>query len=122
MSDAGNALATEADVALQVRILRHLKPPRTTYAPCATSSRLKPPQATPGRLAPPRATAILSNTPPALSLQVRTALLGCRWSDAASWVPLAEMMDGVRGEQRGLDEFREAVRQPCRKYEVKTRR
>tara|TARA_B100000795_G_C22345329_1_gene266613 strand:+ start:250 stop:417 length:168 start_codon:yes stop_codon:yes gene_type:complete len=55
-------------------------------------------------------------------LQVRTALLGCRWSDAASWVPLAEMMDSVRGEQRGLDEFREAVRQPCRKYEVKTRR
>ena len=55
-------------------------------------------------------------------MQVRTALLGCRWSDAASWVPLAEMMDSVRGEQRGLDEFREAVRQPCRKYEVKTRR
>ena len=116
MSDAGNALATEADVALQVRILRHLKPPQ------AASSRLRPPPATPGRLAPPRATAILSNTPPALSLQVRTALLGCRWSDAASWVPLAEMMDSVRGEQRGLDEFREAVRQPCRKYEVKTRR
>ena len=42
---------------------------------------------------------------------MRTALLECSWSSSASWAPLAEVVDSVRGEQRGLDEFREAVRE-----------
>ena len=46
-----------------------------------------------------------------LALQVRSALLQCSWADAASWEPLAVLLDGVTGKQRELDEVREALRE-----------
>ena len=53
-----------------------------------------------------------------VALKVRTALLQCNWADAATWSPLASLLDAVKGEERDFDEFREARREFADKREA----